>query len=123
MAGGATRRCVRPRVLRTTVAGYYGCVAIKRSTRRRELDEARGHVEPSDAISGVRVQDRQLGPGVSRAPSGTVSGPPVPLPRPLARADERPFVGRVEPLRQLRERWSESSRGHGGLVALGGEPG
>ena len=47
----------------------------------------------------------------------------MPLPRELARAEQRPFVGRAAPLRRLRERWSESSRGHGGLVALAGEPG
>ena len=112
------------------MAGYDVRVAIKRSTGQRGLDRARGHVEPADAegsdpkaMAGAGVRAPELGPGVSRAPSGPVSGPRLPLPRALARADQRPFVGRVEPLRQLRERWSESVRGHGGLVALGGEPG
>ena len=121
--GRATRRCRTHSGLSHDCAGYYVRVAIKRSTRQPELDEARGHVEPSDAIAGVGVEGLQLGPGVSRSPSGAVSGPPLPLPRALALADQRPFVGRVEPLRQLRERWSESLRGHGGLVAVGGEPG
>ena len=48
---------------------------------------------------------------------GTVFEPPLPLPRELARADQRPFVGRAAPLQRLRERWLESSRGFGGLVA------
>src|SRR4029079_3918226 len=130
MVGGATRDCRTPAGLEHEVAGYDVRVAIKRSTGQRGLDRARGHVEPADAegsdpkaMAGAGVRAPELGPGVSRAPSGPVSGPRLPLPRALARADQRPFVGRVEPLRQLRERWSESVRGHGGLVALGGEPG
>ena len=73
-----------------------------------------GNAEDSraEAIAGVRLRALQLGHCAT-----------LPLPRALAHAEQRPFVGRVEPLRQLRERWSESSRGHGGLIALGGEPG
>jgi AAA ATPase domain len=105
-------------------------VAIKRSTRGRRLDEDRDRVESaepeaggSDATAAVALSAPHFGPGASRSPSAGVSGPPLPLPRELARAEQRPFVGRAEPLGRLRERWSESARGQCGLVALGGEPG
>ena len=99
-------------------------------TGQRRLDVAPDHVEPGEKeAAGVEAMARvgrhslQSGVGASRPAEGAVFEPPLPLPRELARADERPFVGRAAPLRRLRERWLESSRGFGGLVALGGEPG
>ena len=102
---------------------------MKRRTKQRGLDEA-----PVRAQSGVDEgagskataavpRGLQPGAGASGPAQGPVSGPPVPLPRELGRAERRPFVGRAAPLRRLRELWSESWRGHGGLVALAGEPG
>src|SRR4051794_28958419 len=46
-----------------------------------------------------------------------------PLPAALARADEAPFVGRADALRQLQDRWQDHARAAGGLVIVTGEPG
>ena len=103
---------------------------MKRRTKQRGLDEAPVRAQSgvdegagSKATAAVGPRGLQPGAGASRPAPGPVSGPPVPLPRELARAEQRPFVGRAAPLRRLRELWSESWRGHGGLVALAGEPG
>src|SRR3954468_6590623 len=48
---------------------------------------------------------------------------PPPLPAALARADEAPFVGRVDALRRLRDRWRGHARAAGSLVIVSGEPG
>jgi hypothetical protein len=99
---------------------------MKRGTRQRRLDEALDRVESgagAEATAAVGFHDLQLGPGASPSVPGTVSEPSLPLPRELARAERRPFVGRAVPLQRLREVWLDPSRGHGGLVALGGEPG
>ena len=92
---------------------------MERDTRQLGADETHERVNPgepddsgAEAMAAVSLRALQLGHCAT-----------LPLPRALAHADQRPFVGRVEPLRQLRERWSESSRGHGGLIAVGGEPG
>ena len=92
---------------------------IERDTRQHTLDEAHARVASGDQ------EDPGAGAMVAAGPAALKvgHGEPSPLPRALAHAEQRPFVGRVEPLRQLRERWLESSRGHGGLIALGGEPG
>ena len=92
---------------------------IERDTRQHTLDEARGRVAPRDQEDPDAEAMAAAGPAALKVGYGA----PAPLPRALAHAEQRPFVGRVEPLRQLRERWLESSRGHGGLIALGGEPG
>ena len=103
---------------------------MKRRTQPRRLDEAPERVEPgvkksagAEATAGVGARGLPPSAGASRPALGRLSEPPLPLPRELARVEQRPFVGRAAPLRRLRERWSESSRGHGVLVALAGEPG
>jgi hypothetical protein len=48
---------------------------------------------------------------------------PMPLPPALARLESRPFVGRAAALRRVSTLWEHPSRGHGGSVALAGEPG
>jgi hypothetical protein len=103
---------------------------MKRRSKQRGLDEAPVRAQSgvdegagSKATAAVGPRGLQPGAGASRPAPAPVSGPPVPLPRELARAEQRPFVGRAAPLRRLRELWSESWRGHGGLLALAGEPG
>src|SRR5215216_2218358 len=103
---------------------------MRRGTQQRELGERLERVESgakevaaAEATAALGVRGLHPGAGASGAVEATVSAPPLPVPRELARAEQRPFVGRAEPLRRLRERWLESSRRHGSLVALGGEPG
>ena len=98
---------------------------MKRGTEQRRLDEA---------LEGIRSGSTEAAAPEATGPGGherraqhrvppAVSEPRLPLPRELARMEQRPFVGRATELQRLRERWSESSRGQGGLAALGGEPG
>ena len=47
----------------------------------------------------------------------------MPLPPVLARLESRPFVGRAAALRRVYALWEHVSIGHGGGVALAGEPG
>jgi hypothetical protein len=98
---------------------------MKRSGQQRRFDEAfpslpsGGTQEAADEAAGRRDHERRP----SRSVPPAVPEPQLPLPRELARMEQRPFVGRAAPVRRLRERWLESSRGQGGLVALGGEAG
>jgi tetratricopeptide (TPR) repeat protein len=98
---------------------------MKRGTRQRTFDEARERTrsDSTEAAAPETTDDRGLAPGASRAVPHVESEPQLPLPREVARMEQRPFVGRAAPLQRLRERWSESSRGQGGLMAIGGEPG
>jgi AAA ATPase-like protein len=95
-------------------------VAPKRRWQRT-LDEPQDRVESGGA--------EQAGPeamaamGLRPVQPDTEAPELLPMPRELARAERRPFVGRAPALRRLSERWLETSRGHGGLVALAGEPG
>ena len=59
------------------------------------------------------------------APSHTapVAQPAAALPSVLARAAERPFIGRVAELDRLRDAWASARSGAGRLVAISGEPG
>jgi predicted ATPase len=98
---------------------------MKRGRRQARVDETLGRArsDSSEEPAPEAAGPRGLRAPASRRVASAVSEPQLPLPRELARMEHQPFVGRVAPLRRLRERWSESTRRPGGLVALGGEAG
>ena len=87
-----------------------------RFLERRERVRATG--ERSD-----RGEDRGGARGAASHSGASHSARPVPLPPVLARLESRPLVGRAAALRRVLSLWERLSTGHGGGVALAGEPG
>src|SRR3954466_7978673 len=87
-----------------------------------------GRTGPSASGPDVRAGDpsRRGDPATGAPAAGGMENMNAlvpPLPAALARADEAPFVGRADALRQLQDRWQDHARAAGGLVILTGEPG
>src|SRR3954447_24158215 len=82
-----------------------------------------GRIGPSAFGPDVRSGDpsRRGEPAVGGVPKTSTLVPP--LPAALARADDAPFVGRADALRQLQDRWQDHGGAGGGVVIVTGEPG
>ena len=95
---------------------------------QRDGDETKGLGRHERRVADAR-SDLGAAPGSFLRGGASASRPsqssqhPVPLPPVLARLESRPFVGRAAALRRVSAVWEHLSRGHGGGVALAGEPG
>ncbi|MEJ7656774.1 MAG: AAA family ATPase [Thermoleophilaceae bacterium] len=102
--------------------------ALRAFERLRVLLREELGATPTATVTALHQQLLQTGGlGVDKAPSlgPTVSGQPrpLPLPGPVARSEQKPFIGRTPQLDRLRACWRQAQRLEAPTVLLTGEPG